>query len=422
MDINEQLQPIVAGIIDNLKGTIEAELRDQISNEIVKKIANSEFDTIVSRLVEQNIRTRLDQFNFVGTSDEQLQKIVAQLTDQINKNLATTANKQISDYINQKLAAVNVTEVIGNLVQNKVGSMLQTTSFPEKSISHNSIDFSGLRLTGDQIQGGIIANFGSTGIEDLSTKVQMTVMDRGTAFESPIFAPQLTVKGDVSLDGRLIINGEVSADAQGFVKLVEQTSQAVKTLLTDDLFSGFSDIIFKKMQTDGIDLDKITQGGREIVSGDRLGYHIVDTNIKRLGVVNDLQTSGENLLSETLYVTQGRVGINSIDPSAALSVWDQEVEVTVNKRSQDTAYIGTPRSQRAVLGSNGKDNIILETDGSVEIENLRVGNVPMSSASVIPNYPAITGTIVWNESPGPGGAVGWVCLGGTRWAKFGIIE
>ena len=422
MDINEQLQPIVANIIDSLKGSIENELRDQISNEIVKKIANSEFDTVVTRLVEQNIRTRLDQCNFVGTSDDQLQKIIAQLTDQINKNLVSTAKQQISSYINQKLAAVNVTEVIGSLVQNKVGSMLQSTSFPEKSISHNSVDFSGLRLTGDQIQGGIIANFSSTGIEDLSTKVQMTLMDQATTFEGPVWIPSLKVKGDVSLDGRLIINGEVSADAKGFLKLVEQTSQAVKTLLTDDLFSGFSDIIFKKMQTVGIDLDKITQGGKEVVAGNRLGYHIVDTNIKRLGIVNDLQTSGENLLSETLYVTQGRVGVNSIDPSAALSIWDQEVEVTVSKRSQDTAYIGTPRNQRVVLGSNSKDNIVLETDGSVEIENLRVGNVPMSSASAIPNYPAISGTIVWNETPAPGGPVGWICLGATQWAKFGKIE
>jgi hypothetical protein len=421
MDINEQLQPIVASIIDSLKGTIEAELRDQISNEIIAKIANTEFDSIVQRLVEQQIRTRLDNFNFVSTSDEQLQKIVAQLTDQINKNLTATANQQISSYINQKLAAVNVTEIIGALVQNKVGSMLQTTSFPEKSISHNSIDFSGLKLTGDQVSGGIITNFGSTGIEDLSTCVQMTLMDRGTAFEGPLFAPQLTVKGDISLNGRLVINGEVSADAKGFLKLVEQTSQAVKELLTDDLFSGFSDIIFKKMQADGIDLDKITQGGKEIVSGNRLGYHIIDTNIRRLGVVNDLQTSGENLLVDTLYVTQGRVGVNTIDPTAVLSVWDQEVEVVVNKRSQDTGYVGTPRSQQLVIGANNKQNILLDPDGSVEIENLRIGNTPMSSASAIPNYPAITGTIVWNESPMPGSAIGWVCLGATQWASFGKV-
>jgi hypothetical protein len=138
--------------------------------------------------------------------------------------------------------------------------------------------------------------------------------------------------------------------------------------------------------------------------------------------VNDLQTSGENLLVDTLYITSKRVGINTIEPSWALSIWDEEVELAFSKRSQDTAYINTPRNQTLVLGSNNRQNLVLNPDGSVDIDNLRVGNVPMSSATAIPNYNSITGTIVWNESPGPGGAVGWVCLGGTRWAKFGIIE
>ena len=46
----------------------------------------------------------------------------------------------------------------------------------------------------------------------------------------------------------------------------------------------------------------------------------------------------------------------------------------------------------------------------------------MTSASVIPNYLAISGTIVWNETPAPGGPAGWICLGATQWAKFGKIE
>ena len=422
MDINEQLQPIVASIIDNLKGSIEAELRDQISNEIVAKIANTEFDSVVQRLVEQQIRGRVENFDFAKVSDEELRKFLAQLTSQLHNNLANTANQQISTYINQKLAAVDINSIVNNIVQNKIANLLQTQKFPEQSIHHSSINFDGVKLTGDAVTGGIITKFGSTGIEDLATGVQMTLMDRGTAFEGPLFAPSITVKGDVTLDGKLVINGEVSADTKGFLKLVQQTSVAVKTLLNDELFLGFSDIIFKKMQADGIDLDKITQGGKEVVAGNRLGYHINDTNIKRLGVVNDLQTSGENLLSETLYVTKGRVGINTMDPATALSVWDQEVEINVNKQSQNTGYVGTARNQRLVLGSNSKKNIILETDGSVEIENLRVGNTPMGSASAIPNYPSITGTIVWNESPAHGSAIGWVCLGATLWASFGKVD
>jgi hypothetical protein len=121
-------------------------------------------------------------------------------------------------------------------------------------------------------------------------------------------------------------------------------------------------------------------------------------------------------------VTARRVGVNTLEPSATFVVWDEEIELVIAKRSKDTGYVGMPRYQRLILGANNKDNLILDTDGSVEIENLRVGNTPMSSATAIPDYNAITGTIVWNENPGHGGVVGWICLGGTQWAKFGKIE
>jgi len=40
----------------------------------------------------------------------------------------------------------------------------------------------------------------------------------------------------------------------------------------------------------------------------------------------------------------------------------------------------------------------------------------------VPNYVGIAGTIVWNETPSPGSAIGWVCLGSTRWSSFGKVD
>ena len=422
MDINDQLQPIVASIIDNLKGTIEAELRDQISDEVVKKLATEEFEATVDAQVRNHIQARLDNFNFIKASDDNLQQIVANLSEQINRNLAEAANRQITDFITNKLKQFDVTAVLTALVDSKVGNLLTYQHFPDASIPHASIDFSGFKLTGDQVSGGIITNFGSVGIEDRATHVQLTLLDHASAFEGPLFSPAITVKGDITVDGKLIINGTVDATASGFADLVNKTSLATKAQLNDELFASFSDIIFNKIQTDGIDLDKITQGGKEIVAGNKLGYHITDTNIRRLGVVNDLQTSGENLLSETLYVTKGRVGVNTMDPTAALSIWDQEVEVTVSKHTQDIGYVGTPRSQKLILGSNSKKNIVLDIDGSVVIDSLRIGNVPMTSSVTVPNYTGDRGQLVWNEIPAPGAPIGWVCLGGTLWSGFGTIS
>jgi hypothetical protein len=138
--------------------------------------------------------------------------------------------------------------------------------------------------------------------------------------------------------------------------------------------------------------------------------------------VRDLQTQGEAYLCQTLYVTNGRVGVGTMEPSSVLSVWDEEVEINVGKRGQNTGTINTPRHQTLILGSNGKDNIILNPDGTVEVESITIGTVIMTSAITIPNYSGITGQIVWNQAPAPGSAIGWVCLGGHLWAKFGMVE
>jgi hypothetical protein len=422
MDINTSLQPIIASMVNDLKASMQKELKDQVSAEVVKTLATTELTSIITGLITDQIRARVDKFDFPKTSEIELQKILQQITNHVNKSLTDQATAQITNYVGQKLAQIDLREAIQLVIRTSLGDTLTAGSFPEASIPHTSIDFKGFKTSGNNITGGIISNFGSIGIEDRATRVQMTLLDHAVAFEGPVWGPELKIKGNVTVDGTLIVNGDVATNTPVFLKLVNQTSDAVRANLNTELFAGFSATLFDKIREEGIDLDKVTQNGKEVVSGNRLGYHIVDTNIQRVGVLNDLQTSGENLFVDTLYVTQRRVGINTMEPTWALTVWDEEVEIAVSKKSQDTAWINTPRNQTLVLGSNNRQNLVLNTDGSVDIDNLRVGNVPMSSATAIPNYNAITGTIVWNESPGPGGAVGWVCLGGTRWAKFGIIE
>jgi hypothetical protein len=52
---------------------------------------------------------------------------------------------------------------------------------------------------------------------------------------------------------------------------------------------------------------------------------------------------------------------------------------------------------------------------------LNIGRVRHTSSSTMPvdNRPA--GVVVWNEKPYIGGPIGWVSLGGARWAGFGTI-
>jgi len=422
MDINEQLQPVVASILASLKTTLEENLQRQISQEVVNKIAAAELDKVVAEQVAAHINRRLETFNFVDVSNEQLSIIVSRITDNVTKSLSDSAREQVDVYVKSKLSQFEIKPVLDRVVEGKISNLVEVKGFPERSIPHTSIDFSGLKLTGDQVSGGIIENFGSTGIEDRATFVQMTVMDHGVAFETSLFAPGANVKGTLVVDGDLIVNGDIPTDNVAFQKLVHLAEDQVKQNLNQEFFQGFSNTVFTRIQSEGLDLDKITQGGREIVKGNQLGYHIVDTNIQRLGVVRDFQTAGENLLSDTLYVTKGRIGVNTLEPSSALAVWDEEVEFTVNKRGQDRGFIGLPRRQNLVVGVNGRDNIVLDVEGGVTVNNLTINNVHMSSAKNIPNYAGNRGQIVWNEMPDSGQPIGWVCLSGHRWASFGKIE
>jgi len=419
MDINEQQ---LAQLANNLKESLQKEVKDLVSKEVFSAFSTIELTSLITDVISEHIQARLNKFDFNRVSEIELQKIVQSLTNQINNTLVDSANAHISNYVKQKLMHMDLQASIQSVITTSLGGSLVGRSFPEASIPHTSIDFKGFKTSGDSIVGGIISSFGSQGIEDRATGVQMTIMDQAIAFESPVWGPELKIKGNITIDGTLIVNGDIATDTPVFDKLIDHTCQQVRDNLNTELFDGFSHTIFDKIREQGLDLNKITQNSKEVVNGNRLGYHIVDTNIQRVGVLNDLQTSGENLFVDTLYVTSRRVGINTMEPSWALTVWDEEVELAFSKKSQDTAYINTPRNQRLILGSNNKQNLILNPDGSVDVDNLRVGNVPMSSATAIPNYNAITGTIVWNESPAAGGPIGWVCLGATRWAKFGIIE
>lgn len=421
MDINQQLQPIIAGMIQELKAQINAELRQQLSSEILKTLAATELTSIINHAVANQVNARLDRFDFAGTSEVELKVAFKQVTDNVVKNLYAGANRQVTEFVNQQLANVSIRDAVNHVVQNAIGENIKGSTFPNNSIPHTSINFNGFKITGDAVTGGIISKFASTGIDDLANNVQMTIMDTGVALEKGLHTPELNVAGTLTVKGNLVF-ADVDVTTDGFKKIVSEASKSVRTHLNQELFNGFSNTIFEKIQTDGLDLTKIKQDGREVINGNQLGYHIVDSNLRRLGVVEDLQTTGETLLVDTLYVQQGRVGINTMEPNHPLSIWDQEVEIVATKRTQDTGYVGTARNQTLILGANNHQNITLTPDGGVEVENISIGPVAMTSGNKIPNYEGRSGHIVWNDTPTTGAPIGWVCIGGARWAGFGHID
>lgn len=421
MDIDQHVNQIVQNLVTEITTKVQQQAATAVEAKISEVLAAIDTNSMLAERLSQKIDERLARLPIDSKSIE------AELTVRVNE-LATNLSAQVQnksiDLVNNKIQQqVNAID-FQELCQSALIAVIQSNrfSFPDASVPAQAIDVTGLHLSGENITGGIIKSFGSTGIDDKATACQLSIFDDVTVIENNLLSKDLTVKGTATIEGDLVVTGRVSEDSPMFTNLVASVSQNVKNGLNHDVFSGFSDLVFKQIRENGLDLNKITLNGTEIVNGGNLSNNITFSNLQRVGTLSELRVGGESLLSQTLYTTNKRVGINTVEPAHALSIWDQEIEFGFSKRETNVAVMEVPRNQRLVISVNGKNNLTLMPDGSASVDRLSIGAVVLSSASVPPNYDAPHGAIVFNSSPTIGGPLGWVSLGGARWANFGFID
>jgi hypothetical protein len=348
---------------------------------------------------------------------DQIEKLAADLAAQMLNSIKSQVEEQIKKTVVEMVTQrVNSAEVVAAIKDNVVDIFNASSRhfpFSENSIPGLAIDKSSLTITGDNVIGGTVANFASTGIDDKATSCQLTIMDVGTIFENTLYAAELEVKGDAVIDGNLIIKGEIPRDSQTYQNIIADVGAIAEAT---------HDRVITQLKTESLDISKLTLGQRSIIEGNTLTNAVINSQLQQVGILRDLQTNGETLLSETLYATNKRVGVNTMDPATALSVWDEEIEIGIGKQSLNVAQIGTPRGQNLILSSNNQKNITLTADGTTVVPKLQIGNMQFTSAAAPPMVNAAKGTVVFNENPSLGGPLGWISLGDARWANFGIID
>ena len=421
MDIDQHVNQIVQNLVAEITTKVQQQAAAAVESKIAEVLAAIDTNTMLSERLSQKIDERLAKLPIDAKTIEselsiRVNDLATNLATQVQSNSIQLAN----DTIQQQVNAINFQE----LCQSALITAIQSNrfSFPEASVPGVAVDVDTLRLSGENIVGGIVKSFGSTGIDDKATACQLSIFDDVTVVENNLLIKDLTVKGTATIEGDLVVTGRVPEDSGMFVNLVDSVSLRVKNGLNHDVFSGFSDLVFNQIRENGLDLNKITLNGTEVVSGGNLSNNITFSNLQRVGTLSELRVGGESLLSQTLYTTNKRVGVNTVEPAHALSVWDQEIEFGFSKRETNVAVFETPRNQRLVISTNGKNNLVLMPEGGVVVDKITIGATTLSSASVPPNYDAPHGVIVFNSSPTIGGPLGWVSLGGARWANFGFID
>lgn len=357
------------------------------------------------------------------TQNPKIDAIAAELTGTFVKQLQEQIAKQVTVDVAHKLAQIDIQSQVRNYVKEQLTGLIQNVNFPDASIPGPALNLEKFVITGDNIIGGIIQNFGSTGIQDSATNCQITILDEAIVVENKLLTKELEVKGNLTVDGDLILTGEIPTSSPFYKDLVQHAAGLLKLSMDGQFFLQYADKVFDKIKTDGIDLTKLTLNGSEILSGNRLGYFVTDTNIQKLGELRSITVNGDADLSKSLFTRNKRVGINTEEPSAALAVWDEECEIVTRKLRKEVSFIGSTRNQQVVLSANNKENLTLGTDGSVTVTTLNIGNgIQIGSAAECPRHDAKPGIVLFNIAPDLGKPLGWVSLGGARWSAFGVIS
>ena len=365
--------------MDRLQEVFEQEFNTQL-----KSLIDEALNTVdITELVEQEVAQRFDN----GVFQQYINDTIKQHVNSVNISETAVARLEQNG---QKILQSQMPRVV-QLVHDRIDSVMSQTveqklknlSFPERSIDPKLIDISKLSITRDNI-----SDFGNTdGIEDIATRVQLTVMDDCVVVEDRLITQ--TLQADT------LIVKDFATDQPWYATMKQDVLASIPKPETPKDWS------FKIAEMDA----KIQ------VNADR-------------SQLKELEVSGEALLSDVLYTTPGnkRVGINTMEPSDALTVWDQETEVVIGKHASQEGYIGTRRRQNLNIGANNKVGITVRSDGTVSMDKLELLGRTIGSSKTIPGHAAKKGDIVLNDNPTVGDYVGWVCLDGIRWAGYGKIE
>ena len=361
--------------MDRLREAAQEQIEQLIQQQLQAELETYDITGVVSSMVQQRMDDpRLQQY--INAQIRQAVDAIA-INDAATKRLEERSAAAVNSYTPQMQQYVR--DRVDKILTQTIDQLVKSFSFPQASINHDAIDFTGCNIT--RLEG--VDKLQISGIESFTKDVQLTVLDDNVVVEKTLVADTVRTQ-------RLCVKD---------LELDPETYHSIK-----------HDILSSVPVPKNYD-DEIAR---------------LDTKIdtSKTGNFKELEVSGETLLSDVLYTTPGnrRVGINTMDPSDALTVWDQETEVVIGKHKAQEGYIGTRRRQDINIGANNKVGITIRSDGSVAISKLELLGRNISESASVPGHAAKKGDIVLNSKPEVGNPIGWVCLDGIRWSGFGNIN
>lgn len=267
----------------------------------------------------------------------------------------------------------------------------------------------------------ILSKFSSTGIDDRASRCQLTVMDEVVVIENQLAAKSIEVM-DTAVINHLAVKGSINVNNHSWQTLAEAVSQKTLEKITSDWQESLIKSVRQQILDYGIDFLTVTVDGQPLISKNTLASTITESRLQSVGQLHNLTIRGELHAHNTLNVLNRRVGVNTDTPEMALSVWDEEVSITVGKLKLQQGWIGTARNNGLAIGTNRVAHVEIDPDGLTTIKQLRVGLHRFGHATQVPGYSGTRGDMVFNTNPGTDRVFAWVCLGGHKWQTLKSSE
>jgi hypothetical protein len=250
-------------------------------------------------------------------------------------------------------------------------------------------------------------------------KVRMSLKDNGeVTFGNPKFK-----NGVVKIFGRLevdeLITGTSTAEQPMIVYKSTETKPVYQTGILWQHEGKTRHLVYaanpdRVYTTEIFDTAKWFSVGNDMVlSRTTLGTSVTESNLEKVGILRNLEVSGETKLLGTVNIPN--LTIDSINTNNSFNVrinGDEEFKID----SMNDIVIGMEDNKNRKVTLYGQTNIY----GGLNINNKRIVTGPISPRVGIWNK----GDICYNENPEMEGYIGWVCVQDGepgRWCPFGLI-
>jgi hypothetical protein len=313
--------------------------------------------------------------------------------------------KVLTEKINGIVSNVDIGSIILERIDNYINERASSGKLSRGVISHEQVDWTDYVLPAAHIGTGVIKNFTSQGIDDHATEVNLTVLDGQVIIENETITKDLVVVESANIKQLTVDNLTINQ----------------KLVIKDPLFSahirGMIDNKIAQSQEDNTwdTMGKpLLSNGVEMLSTGKLGPSIVESNLRKVGRLTELSVTGEATLGETVYIGNGKMAINTDEPSGVFTVWDEEAELSIRKYKNRTMYVGSTRDSELVFGVGGDAIVNIRRTG-VETNSVKIGNITISNGNKEPSEGGSPGDLVINDSVNSGQPWAWRCTGGKKW-------